>query len=353
MSATTTAAGAPPEAPARRPDGAATAVPDRAPRGSGRVPGRVAGVLRSVASRLATSVLVLLGAATLVFAAQALLPGDRATLLLNLRTGEAVERTPEELAPINAEYGFDDPLLVQYGQFVGGLLRGDLGVSYQQHQPVTEVIGGQLWPTVQLALGALVVSWLIALGTVLLTAGRRRAVATAGSGFEALLASVPHYWLGVILLVVFAIQLRWFPVIGGTGLAATVLPVVTLALPLAGFLGQATRDEFDRVLDQPFVTTARARGMGDAGVRLRHVLRHAVLPGITLSGWALGALLSGAVIVESVFSRPGLGQVLVAAVDARDIPVVAGVVMFVAAVYVVAGVLVDVAYAAVDPRRRA
>lgn len=309
-------------------------------------------VVRRLGGRVVSAALVLLGAATVVFAAQAVLPGDRATLLLNLQSGEAVERTAEELAPINARYGFDDPLVLQYGRFVGGLLRGDLGVSYQQHAPVTEVIGGQVWPTVHLALGALGVAWAIALGTVLVTAGRRRAVASAGSGFEALAASVPHYWLGVILLVVFAIELRWFPVMGGTDLRATALPVLTLALPLAGFLGQATRDEFDRVLEQPFVTSARARGMGDAGVRLRHVLRHAVLPGITLSGWALGALLSGAVIVESVFSRPGLGQVLVAAVDARDLPVVAGVVMFVATVYVVANVLVDLAYTLVDPRRR-
>ena len=141
--------------------------------------------------------------------------------------------------------------------------------------------------------------------------------------------------------------------IRGTGLAASVLPVLTLAIPLAGFLGQSTRDEFERELEQPFVTSARARGMSDTGVRLRHVLRHAVLPAVTLSGWALGALLSGAVIVESVFSRPGLGQVLVSAVNARDLPVVSGVVIFVALVYVVANVLVDLAYTLIDPRMRA
>ena len=208
-------------------------------------------------------------------------------------------------------------------------------------------------PTVQLALGALVVAWVIALATVLPTAGRGRAVTAVGSTLESLAASLPHYWLGVILLVVFAIELGWFPVMGGTGLAASVLPVLTLAIPLAGFLGQAIRDEFERVLQQPFVLAARARGMGDAGVRTRHVLRHAVLPAITLSGWALGALLSGAVIVESVFARPGLGQVLVAAVDARDLPVVAGVVLCVAAVYVVANLVVDLAYAVIDPRMRA
>ena len=309
-------------------------------------------VATTVATKVVTAGLVLLGAATVVFAVQTLLPGDRATLLLNLRTGQMIERTEAELAPINAEYGFDDPLVVQYGRYVADLARGDLGVSYQLHKPVTEVIGDQIGPTVQLAAGALVVAWLLALVTVVVSAGRRR-VGAVGSGVEAFAASLPSYWLGVILLVVFAVQLRWFPVMGGTGVASTVLPVLTLAVPLAGFLGQATRDEFERVLEQPFVTSARARGMGDVGVRLRHVLRHAVLPAVTLSGWAVGALLSGAVIAESVFSRPGLGQVLVAAVDARDIPVVAGVVMFVALVYVVANVLVDLAYTLIDPRRRA
>ncbi|GFJ86849.1 ABC transporter permease subunit [Phytohabitans rumicis] len=126
--------------------------------------------------------------------------------------------------------------------------------------------------------------------------------------------------------------------------------MLTLAIPLAGFLGQVTRDEFEQVLDQPFVTTARTRGMSDLGVRLRHVLRHAVVPAITLSGWALGALIAGAVIAENIFGRPGIGQVLVTAVNTRDLPTVSGIVLVVAAVYVVANLLVDLAYAAIDPR---
>lgn len=308
---------------------------------------------RSVAARLLGAALVLLGAATVVFFVQTLMPGDRATLLLNISTGQAIERTPEELAPINERYGFDDPLLVQYGRYVGDLLQWDLGTSYQLHEPVTEVIAEQVGPTVGLAVGALAVAWVLTLVSVLLSAGRGRILTALGSGVEAVAASVPHYWLGVILLVVFGVGLGWFPVMGGSGPSTTVLPVLTLAIPLAGFLAQSTRDEFERALDQPFVTSARARGMSDTGVRLRHVLRHAVLPAVTLSGWALGALLSGAVIVESVFSRPGLGQVLVSAVDAKDIPVVAGIVVLVAAVYVVANVLVDVAYTLIDPRRRA
>jgi peptide/nickel transport system permease protein len=169
---------------------------------------------------------------------------------------------------------------------------------------------------------------------------------------QALTASLPAYWVGVVLLVVFAVELRIFPVIGGTSVMGTVLPVLTLAIPLAGFLGQVTRDEFEKVLDQPFITTARTRGMSDTLVRLKHALRHSVVPAITLSGWALGALVSGAVIAENVFGRPGIGQVLVTAVNTRDVPTVSGIVLVVAAVYVAANLLVDLAYSLIDPRLR-
>jgi len=317
----------------------------------GRRPGASRKIARVLAKAL-SAVVVLALAATVTFFVQALMPGDRATMLLNLSTGQTIARSEAELAPIREQYGFDDPLYVQFAHYLGGLFRGDLGISYREHRPVTQVIADQIGPTLLLTLGALAVAWVIALVLTVLTVRRGRVLSALGSGLEAFTASLPHYWLGVILLVVFAVQLRWFPVIGGTGPAALVLPVLTLALPLAGFLGQVTRDEFAKTLDQPFVTAARTRGMSDTGVRLRHALRHSVLPAVTLSGWAMGALLSGAVIVEIVFSRPGLGQVLVGAVNAKDIPVVAGVVMVVALVYVLANLLVDLLYSLIDPRMR-
>lgn len=300
--------------------------------------------------KVAAAVAVVVAAASATFFAQLAVPGDRATALMNLQTGQDKKWTAQELAPLNAKYGFDDPIVVQYLHYVTGLFRGDLGTSYTQKRPVAEVIGGQLLPSVTLTVAALAVAWLLALGVTLLTVKRGRILSSLGSAWEALTASLPHYWVGVVLLVVFAVQLRVFPIIGGTSAWGTVLPVLTLAIPLAGFLGQVTRDEFTQVLEQPFVTTARTRGMSDLGVRLRHVLRHAVLPAITLSGWALGALISGAVIAENIFGRPGIGQVLVTAVNTRDLPTVSGIVLVVAAVYVVANLLVDLAYAVVDPR---
>ncbi|WP_198152797.1 ABC transporter permease [Pseudofrankia sp. DC12] len=305
---------------------------------------------RRAAVKAVTAVGVLVAAASVTFFAQLLVPGDRATAILNQRNGRAQRWTPAELAPINHKLGFDKPLIVQYLRYVGGLLHGDLGTSYTQYRPVTQVISAELMPSVVLTAAALVVAWALALGVTLLTVKRGRFVTALGSTWEAFTASLPPYWVGVVLLVVFAAKLRIFPVIGGTSVRGTILPVVTLAIPLAGFLGQVTRDEFEKVLDQPFITTARTRGMTDAGVRLKHALRHSVIPGITLSGWALGALLSGAVITESVYGRPGIGQVLVAAVNSRDVPVVSGVVLVVAAVYILANLLVDLAYGLVDPR---
>jgi peptide/nickel transport system permease protein len=308
---------------------------------------------RLVATRLLGALFVLWAAATFTFFVQTLLPGDRATLLLNQNSSQQQTYTAEQLKPVEEQYGFDQPILEQYVTYIGGLVHGDLGTSYQQHQPVLSIISEQVGPTLVLTMTALVVAWILALATILLTSRRKRLVSSFGSGWEIFSAGLPYYWLGVILLVVFSIELQIFPVQGGTDAIGLVLPALTLAIPLAGFIGQVTRDEFEKILDQPFVTSARARGMGDFEVRVRHVLRHAVLPAVTLSGWALGALISGAVIVETVFARPGIGNMIVTAATSRDVPLVSGVVMLVAFVYVVANVLVDLAYAVIDPRLRA
>ncbi|GAA3939758.1 ABC transporter permease [Microbacterium soli] len=293
---------------------------------------------------------VLWGAATATFFAQLALPGDRATTILNIRTGQAQARTPEELAPIIAQFGLDHPILVQYADYLGGLLRGDLGTSFQQFRPVRDIIAEQLGATLVLAVAGIAAAWILMVVWVTLTAGRTPRIRALGSGLDTLVAGLPHYWLGILLLLVFALHLGWFPVIGGSSPADLVLPALTLGIPLAGFMGQAVRTEFEHALEQPFVLSARMRGGSDLGIRLSHVLRHAVLPAITLTGWALGSAASGAVIVESVFSRPGIGQTLVAAVGSQDLPVVTGIVVLVALVYVIANLLVDVVYRLIDPR---
>jgi peptide/nickel transport system permease protein len=308
---------------------------------------------RRVVQRIVGAIIVLWAAATFVFFMQAVLPGNRAQLLLNEQTGQKKTYTKTQLLPVEKQYGFNKSLIDQYWEYIKDAAQGNLGTSYTQHEPVTKIISEQLGPTLVLMATALVLSWMIALLVTMATARRGRFVSALGSGFEIITAGLPYYWLGVILLVVFSIDLNVFPVQGGTSLMGLVLPAITLALPLAGFIGQVTRDEFEKVLDEPFVTSARARGMGDLGVRMRHALRHAVLPAITLSGWAMGALISGAVIVETVFARPGIGEMVVIAAEDRDIPVVSGTVLLVAAVYIVANLLVDFVYTIVDPRLRA
>jgi peptide/nickel transport system permease protein len=306
-------------------------------------------IAAAVVRRLVGSVVVLWGAATVAFLAQVVLPGDRATIIFNIRAGQPIERTPEELAEINTLYGFQNPVWQQYVDYLGGLVRGDLGNSYQQFRPVTSIIAEQLVPTLVLTLSAIVLSWVLMVVWVTLTAGRDR-TAGLGAAVDTAAAGLPHYWLGIILLLVFALNLRWFPVISGNSPAGLLLPALTLAIPLAGFMGQATRAEFERSLQQPFVLSARMRGMSDLGIRWKHVLRHSSLPAVTLSGWALGATISGAVVVETVYTRAGIGRVLVTAVNNQDLPIVTGVVILVAALYVVANLIVDALHVLIDPR---
>jgi peptide/nickel transport system permease protein len=313
-------------------------------------PRRARAVALTILKKAVAAAVVLWGAATVAFFAQLALPGDRATTILNIRAGQVQLRTPAELEQIRAQYGLTRPVVVQYLDYLRGLISGDFGDSYQQFRPVTAIIGEQLGSTVALSLTAIALAWLIMVVWVTLTAGRGPRVGALGSTVDVVTAGLPAYWLGIILLLVFGLGLRWFPIISGSSPNGIVLPALTLAIPLAGFMAQSVRAEFERSLDQPFVLSARMRGMGEWGVRLRHVLRHAVIPAVTLSGWALGATLSGAVIVESIFSRPGIGSVLVTAVNSQDLPVVTGIVTLVAVVYVAANLIVDVVYTVIDPR---
>jgi len=206
--------------------------------------------------------------------------------------------------------------------------------------------------TLELTVAALVLAWLLVLLLTVITAGRGRLIGGAASLLETLSAALPHFWLGVVLLAVFAFGLRWFPPAGSDSLASLVLPAFSLAIPLAGFIAQVTRESLELTLDQPFVLTARTRGLSDLAVRFRHALRHALLPGVALSGWAIGALISGAVVCEVIFSRKGIGRQLYQAVQLQDLPLVIGISLVVAAGYVLANILVDLLYQWIDPRQQ-
>ncbi|UFW51062.1 ABC transporter permease [Bradyrhizobium arachidis] len=304
------------------------------------------------ARRIFSGVVVVWAAATFAFLIQCVLPGDRAQIIINATSGNVGVASSAELAAINAKYGFDQPLAVQYGKYILRIPHGDFGESYQQHRPVAGIIAEQIGPTIILAVTALLFAWIIAVLTTLFIAGRDNMWAKLLNDTQVFFATAPPYWLATILLVVFAVKLRIFPVIGGSSPAGLILSALALALELSGFFGQVVQNEFTRVLEQPFVTSARARGMSDFGVRLRHVLRHAALPGISLSGWALGKLLSGAILIEVVFARQGLGGVLVAATSSRDVPIVSGAVLVSAGLFVLVSLIVDLTYRVVDPRIR-
>jgi peptide/nickel transport system permease protein len=295
--------------------------------------------------RLLGGILVLWVTVTLAFFALKLMPGDPALAIL----GEG-NPTPEAITAFRHEYGLDRPLAAQYAIYLGHVLQGELGVSYSQHLPVIRVLAEHTGATLELCLSSLGFAWLMVLVWTLLTAGRRGGLGGVGSALETVAASLPPFWLAILLLSVFAFALRLVPPAGNEGWRALILPSIALATPLAGFIGQVTRESLEIVLEQPFVLSARARGLSDWAVRYRHGLRHSVLPGISLSGWALGSLISGAVVVEIIFSRQGLGSQLVQAVELHDLPLVIGITLVVAVAYVLANVLVDVLYQLVDPR---
>ncbi|WP_328395728.1 ABC transporter permease [Nocardia sp. NBC_00416] len=314
-----------------------------------RPPGQVFGRVTLVLGKwLVATVVVVFGAATVGFIALQLLPGDPVDWLL----GPSMTASPTLRAQVRADFGFDRPVFEQYLSYLSMVAHGDLGRSYQLQQPVATLIADQLRPTVELAVTALLLALVIALVAAVGTAGRRPRLREAVSTAELVLTSAPQFWVGILLLTVFSFQLRLFPVAGAQTPAALVLPAVTLALSIAGVLSQVLREALEAALTQPFVVTARARGLSLAAVRLRHALRHAAAPVLTLTGWMTGTLLGGVVPVEIVFGRPGIGALVLQAVTSRDMPVVMGVILLSAVVFVVISTLVDLLHLALDPRIR-
>lgn len=298
--------------------------------------------------RLGLALLTLWGAATFAFLALRLVPTDPALVIAGAGQ-DAVAITKEVLDAIRAEYHLDQPLVVQYGLYLGRLVRGDLGISYAQDQPVAALIAEQALPTLALAGLASLFAVVLSAGVALLTAGHRRASALA-SAVELVLASTPVFWVGFLLMLVLAVQWRVFPLLDAGDLRTLVLPALTIALPTAAPLAQVLRRALDEVLEQPFILTARARGLSRLGVKLRHALRHAVIPYLTMLGFSFGALLGGAAITETLFGRPGLGRLLVNAVTRQDMPLVLGLVIVGTLAFIAINTLIDMAYILIDHR---
>lgn len=299
-----------------------------------------------VVKRVVGAVVTVWLASTITFFAVYLVPGDIADALL----GPGAAATPELRHQVVEQNGLNDPLVVQYFHKMVALATGDLGRSYQLNQPVSRLLVGQVWPTVSLAVAALFTALVLAVLAAVATAGRGRTARFVATTGELIAVSVPSFWLAIVLLAVFSFHFDLFPAVGGSGLEGLVLPTLALAIPLSGVLAQVIRQELDGAGRSPFALTTRARGLSEVQVVVRHTLRHALIPVATMSGWVLGSLLGGAVLVENLFARPGLGRILVEAVGSRDIPVVTALVLLSAIGFVVLNMIVDLIHPIIDAR---
>jgi peptide/nickel transport system permease protein len=317
--------------------------------------------------RLALFVPMAAGMVIVTFSLLLLVPGDPAAVLLGQ------EASPEDIARLRMALGLDDPWFARLGRYFAALLQGDMGRSIFQNQPVAGVIGERLGATVELALAALMVA--IVLGFVLGIAAamwQGSWVDTACMLLAQLGVSMPVYWLGILLMLAFAVQLGWLPSIGrgepllaAAGMAFAgnpgplvkslshlVLPALALGVNSAAIISRLVRTSMIEVLGEDFVRTAYAKGLSRPRVIVRHALRNALLPVISVIGLRFGALLGGAVLTESIFGWPGLGQLTIAAISQRDIPLIQGIVLTYAMMFAVVNLLVDLSYALIDPRVR-
>jgi ABC-type dipeptide/oligopeptide/nickel transport system permease component len=304
-------------------------------------------VSRFLVRRLVLAIPVLLGVATLVFSLIHLIPGDPAQAML----GDAA--SPESVIELRTRLGLNRPLHVQYAAFLMGAARGDLGVSLRTNERVSSAIAARLPATVELALAAMFVAIVIAIPTGIVAAvWSGTGVDHAATTLALVGLSMPTFWLGPLLGLVFSVELGWLPVSGRGTVAHLVLPAITLGLPLAAVLARMTRASLMDELGETYVTAARARGLSEARIVLRHAFRNSLIPIVTVLGLQVGGVLTGAVITETIFAWPGVGRLLIQSIGFRDYPLVQGCILLIAVTYVSVNLLTDMTYAFLDPRIR-
>ncbi len=300
-----------------------------------------------VLRRVVLAVFVLWGVATAVFLVVRVVPADPALLIAG------TDASPEQLAQVREGLGVDRPLIVQYGSFLGGALTGDLGESYHTKEPAMQLIADVFPNTALLAVLACLLALALAFPLGLFAALRvNRSVdrlVTTGSLFT---QSLPNFWIGVVLLLVFSRTLKWLPSTGLEGPKNLILPTIVLALPFVSVLTRMIRNGLLEVMGEGYVQTARAKGLSERVVVFQHAVRNAAIPVVTIVGLQFGTLLGGAAVTESVFSFPGIGRLLVTSIQQREYNVVQGCVLVIAAVFVVINLVVDLAYGFLDPRVR-
>ncbi len=290
----------------------------------------------------------LLGVLLITFSLVHLAPGDPVSVMLGEHAASAVD-----VARLRAQLGLNEPLPVQFWRYLARAVRGDLGQSIRSRRAVVDEIRDRLWLTLELTLAAMVVS--VSIGVILgvtAASSKRPAVDSAAMAVSLVGLSMPSFWFGLLLIFLFSLYLGWFPITEVGGIRALILPALTLGMPGAAVLARVTRSSLLETLRQDYVRTARAKGVREGTVVYSHALRNALIPVLTIVGLQFGGRLAGAVIVESVFARPGLGRLAVNAILARDFPLVQGIVLVTAVIYVFVNLAVDLCYGAIDPRIR-
>ncbi|MEZ4868668.1 MAG: ABC transporter permease [Caldilineaceae bacterium] len=301
-----------------------------------------------IARRFLQVIPVLLGVSLLVFSMLHLVPGDPVKMMLS-----EFATQPEQLERLRAQLHLNEPLPQQFGRFLWNAVHGDLGYSIRSKRPVVDEIGENLPSTFTLAIAGLLVAMLIGVPLGVWAAIRQHSWADTGSMLVALMGvSMPSFWLGLLLIFAFSLHIRLFPATGGGDLKHLVLPAVTLGLGASAIIARLTRSSMLEVLRQEYVVTARAKGLTEFWVIARHAFKNALIPVVTIFGLQFGQLLAGTVVIETVFSRPGIGRLIVGAILAKDFPLVQGVVLIVAVTYVLVNLLIDIIYAFLDPRIR-
>jgi ABC-type dipeptide/oligopeptide/nickel transport system permease component len=302
-------------------------------------------LIRFLLTRLALLVPTLLGVLVLTFLLLYVAPGDPVQAMV----GERADA--ETIARLRAELHLDDPVPKQFVRYVGGLLEGDLGTSYITRRPILGDLLQRFPATLRLAGAAMLLAAVVGIGIGIYGAWRPGTwldrLATVGAY---LAVSFPVYWVGLLLILVFAVMLRWVPPSGSGGLVYLVLPAVTLGMRSVAFLSRMTRAAMQELLQSDFVRTARAKGLGEGRVVLKHAFRNALLPVVTVLGLDFGSYLTGSILTETIFAWPGVGRYVLTAIDKRDLPAVQGSILFLSLVFVLVNLLTDVLYAKVDPR---
>ncbi len=297
--------------------------------------------------RLLALIPVALGVATITFALIHLVPGDPVVAML----GDTA--APADIEGMRHELGLDRPLWEQYLAFLGGIARGDLGQSISTHQPVTRLIAQRFPATLELALAGLIVAIVVAFPLGLVSGANPGGPADVGAmGFAVLGISIPHVYLGPLLMILFSLELRWVPLTGRGGFSHLILPAITMGTALAAILARMLRQSLVQVRESDYMRTAIGKGLSPGAALMRHGLRNALTPVVTLLGLQLGGLLTGSIITEVIFSWPGLGRLLITAISARDYPLVEGCVLTFALTYVLVNMGTDMVYGLIDPRIR-